>query len=177
MRALLALLLLVLAWPAQAEPEANWRTIRKEFRICHWDGCRIEHRDVRVRDYRPRVYAYERRVEDERWEERDPNIERGVSCKPDLVRVVGGAHLTKEGAINDAVRQWQSTVRYDYGEKFMDVESARQYRWRCDRASTNETLAGKVGEYVTGGQGFQRRCVVLARPCMQPVQRGDEDKR
>ena len=136
----------------------------------------------------PRTYyreRYGRRAEihryrdhdDERWERRDPASERGASCKDTTVRVVGGAHLTKDGAINDAVRQWQSTVRYDFGERFMDVENARGYRWRCDRASTNESAIGRVGEAVTGGGAFQKRCVVMATPCMQPVQRGDKDER
>jgi hypothetical protein len=131
-----------------------------------------------VRDDEPRVYGYVRRDRDEeRWERRDPGSERGVRCKDETVRVVGGAHLTKEGAINDAIRQWQSTVRYDYGERFMDAENARGYRWRCDRASTNESTVGKIGEALGGGGGFQKRCVVLARPCMMPVARGDKDER
>ncbi len=153
---------------AKAQDEGRWayRTYCNSWGHCY-------QRRVRVG---PRVYSYERRLDDE-WERRSPTLERGVHCKDDTVRVVGGLHVTKDGAINDAVRQWQSTVRYDHGERYMDIESARGYMWRCDRAGTNETLAGRVGEALSGGSGYQRRCVVVARPCRMPMARGDEDKR
>ncbi len=167
MRYLLAILLLTVAVPATAQ-EWGWRT--------YCNPSRTHCYDRRVRLYAPRVYSYERRAE-ENWERRDPSVERGEHCKDEMVRVVGGLQLTKEGALNDAVRQWQSTVRYDHGERYMDIESARGYVWRCDRAGTNETLAGRVGEMVTGGSGFQRRCVVTARPCRMPVIKGDKDER
>lgn len=180
---------------AQTEQGPNWDAIHKrrgDRWVCReWPaGCAWEARKrhyYRPRSYEPRgyyerneprVYSYYRRERDEeRWERRDPGSERGVRCKDETVRVVGGAHLTKEGAINDAIRQWQSTVRYDHGERFMDAENARGYRWRCDRASTNESTVGKIGEALGRGDGFQKRCVVLARPCMMPVARGDKDDR
>jgi hypothetical protein len=91
---------------------------------------------------------------------------------------VGEAHLSEKGAMDAAIRQWAASVRYDLGEKFMEIENARHYRWRCDRASTNESTVGKIAEGITGGAaGWQRRCVVIARPCMQPVKRGDKDSR
>ena len=166
-----AVMAVAIVGAAKAEPEDGWRVIRRQFQLCDWMGCRHVWRDVRVR-----YYAAPRR-DDDTWERRDPSLERGVSCKDDIVRVVGGLHLTKDGAINDAVRQWQSTVRYDFGERYMDIEQARGYVWRCDRAGTNETLAGRVGEAISGGNGFQRRCVVMARPCRMPMARGDKDER
>ncbi len=187
MKTLLLALVLIVCGPfvANAQPDnQSWRTIRKEFKICHWDGCRYEHRFVRVRNYEPRVYGYEQRLEDEGWNRRDPRDERGISCKDVTpVRVVGRKHLTQAGAIKDAVGHWESTIGYDFGEKFASMENARGYRWRCDKASTNETALGKVGEFVgnvaSGGTAdtFYKRCAVVATPCMQPMQRGDEDKR
>ena len=179
---ILALLMLLLP-PRQADAgrvcvqrvlvtiPGEWPTYtRREVRCVRWahthDG--------------PRYYApprHREHDEDGGWERRDPRYERGVQCNAETIRVVGEAHLTKEGALNSAIRQWQSTVRYDWGEKRMDIENARDYRWRCDRASTNESTLGRVGDAVTGGSAYQRRCVVIARPCQMPVARGDEDKR
>ncbi len=183
--ALAALLLLAaLSVSAKAENEDRWvrQTIRKQYRACdHW-GCRIVYRDVQVRHYRAPVYGYSRREDDERWETRDPQSERGVQCKDSgPVRVVGGKHLTQPGAIKDAVGRWESSIGYDFGEKFANMENARGYKWRCDKASTVETTIGRVGEgianAVTGGNAdaYYKRCVVLATPCMQPVLRGDRD--
>lgn len=176
--AVAAAFVVVMASKAANAQDERWATklIWQRYHVCEWDGCAYRWRQVRRRVYQAPVYAYRREAEDA-WERRDPSQERGINCKDDVVRVVGGLHLTKEGALNDAVRQWQSTVRYDSGERYMDIESARGYVWRCDRAGTNETLAGRVGEVLTGGNGFQRRCVVLARPCRMPLIRGDEDKR
>lgn len=180
----LALALVALAILAPSPVEAQDQDITWALRrFCGayaWDGscAHWRYRRVRTHVYRPtRVYAYERRDrDDERWERRNIASERGEHCKDTIVRVVGGAHLTKDGAMNDAIRQWQATVRYDHGERFMEIENARGYRWRCDRASTNETTVGKIGEALSGGSGFQKRCVVVAKPCMMPVVRGDKDR-
>lgn len=162
----------------QPEPSINWRSIRQRQWVCReWGGCGWEYRWRRVQ-IEPRYYAAPRRDwDEERWERRDPASERGVQCKDNLVRVVGEAHLTQDGALNAAVRQWSATVRYDAGEKFMSIENARAYRWRCDRASTNESTAGKIGEALSGGSAYQRRCVVQAIPCLVPTIRGDKDDR
>ena len=169
-------ILVFFSWPAHAERWcAHWYGVRI------YDGWsyRIERRCARWvhRDYEPRVYAYERRYdEDDGWLRRDPELETGINCK-EPVRVVGEAHLTEKGAIESAIRQWSATVRYDWGEKWMEIETARNYRWRCDRAGTNESTLGKIGEAITSGQGYQRRCMVIARPCMQAPKRGDRDDR
>ncbi len=162
---------------AMGQPESQyWATHRRCYRhVDSWGA--VSYPCVRWRSP-VRYYAPPRRDwDEERWERRDPALERGEHCKGSPVRVVGELHVTKEGALNAAVRQWQATVRYDEGEKFMDIENARGYRWRCDRASTNETTLGKIGETVGAGSGFQKRCVVLATPCRMPVLRGDRDER
>ncbi len=175
-----------------------------EARECARYGIRLVHREFPHYSYRERyckywvqgeryrlpageTYSYlpPRHDRDEdRWERRDPQSERGVQCKDSgPIRVVGGKHLTQPGAIKDAVGRWESSVGYDHGEKFANMENARNYRWRCDKASTNETALGRVGENianaVTGGNAdaYYKRCVVMATPCMQPVMRGDKDER
>jgi hypothetical protein len=127
------------------------------------------HREARERDeYRDR---YE--VDDARWHWRDRRDEVGERCKDEHVRVVGDTHMTTEGALKAAERHWQATVRYDFGERFMGLDNSRGYRFRCDRAETNESVAGKIAENLTGGEAFRKRCVVVARPCMQPLERGE----
>lgn len=179
--ALLAILLLPTGaeaycaqWGVRHAQQQDWPFSVFRQRYCrHWVGDET------------RVYGYERRDDEERWERRDPSNERGVSCKTEIgpIRVVGGKHLTQPGAIKDAVGRWESSIGYDYGEKFANMENARGYRWRCDKASTNETAFGRAAEgaanVLTGGNAdaYYKRCVVIATPCMQPVVRGDEDKR
>lgn len=172
----IALLLLPTQAEAQSCPCGSYRV--RVARDWPWD--QYERRCYRCPRYEEstRVYGYERRSDEERWERRDPSREVGISCKGTMVRVVGQSELSEKGAMNAAVRQWQSTVSYDYGEKFMNVENARAYRWRCDRASTNESFIGKLAEGASGGDsGFRRRCVVIAEPCMQPTKAGDKDER
>jgi len=110
---------------------------------------------------------------DERWHYRESRFEVGAFCKDEMIRVVGDTHLTHEGALKAAERHWQATVRYDFGERYMGLDNARGYRFRCDRAETNESTLGKLGEAVSGGEGYRKRCLVLARPCRAPLERGE----
>jgi hypothetical protein len=148
------------------------RDVRREER-------REERRDVRReerRDERRDFRREGRREREEEWERRDESLERGEFCKDEVVRVVGVEHVTEAGAKEAAIRQWQATVRYDYGERYLDIENARQMRWRCDRSGTNESLAGRVGEAVTGGSGYLKRCIVMAVPCMTPLHKSDKEE-
>ena len=116
-----------------------------------------------------------RRERENEWEHRDEARERGEFCKNNVVRVVGTEHQTESAAKEAAIRQWQATVRYDYGEKYLDIENARHMRWRCDRSGTNETVAGRVESAVTGGAGYSKRCIVSAVPCLMPLHRSDKE--
>lgn len=84
------------------------------------------------------------------------------------VRAHGTPHLTEAAAMDAAKRHWQAIVRYDYGEKFMSIEQAASIKYRCARAETNETAAGRVAEAVSG-EAWRMRCEVVAHPCRQEL--------
>lgn len=192
--AIIALFLIVLLTPIRAHADDGDKWIRDALvDQCKRDGfCFRRHyyqqryqRFYHQREYAERYRRPYREVElrhyasqrdDEQWERRDAGSERGVNCKDSLVRVVGTEHLTEAAAKDAAVRQWQAAVRYDHGERFLNIDNSRQMRWRCDRSGTNETVAGRVGEAVSGGSAYLKRCVVIARPCMMPVSRADKDR-
>jgi hypothetical protein len=80
------------------------------------------------------------------------------------VRAHGTPHLTEAAAMDAAKRHWQAVVRYDFGEKFMSIETASSIKYRCARAETNETAAGRIAEAVSG-EAWRMRCEVVAHPC------------
>lgn len=84
------------------------------------------------------------------------------------VRAHGTPHLTEAAAMDAAKRHWQAVVRYDFGEKFMNIETAASIKYRCARAETNETAAGRVAEAVSG-EAWRMRCEVVAHPCRQEL--------
>jgi hypothetical protein len=152
---------------------------REERRDLRREERREERRDLRRevrREERRDLRRDARREREDDWERRDESLERGEFCKDEVVRVVGVEHVTEAGAKEAAIRQWQATVRYDYGERYLDIDNARRMRWRCDRSGTNESLAGRVGEAVTGGSGFLKRCIVMAVPCMTPLHKSDKEE-
>jgi hypothetical protein len=80
-------------------------------------------------------------------------------------RAVGNPHLTQDEAMESAKRHWQAQARYDHGELYMDIASARHVKARCSRAETNETAAGRAVETITGGTAWRQRCEIVAHPC------------
>ncbi len=138
-------------------------------------------RHAYVDSYR-RYYAAPKNDDEENsWNRRDPREERGVSClrhpdgRPFEVRVVGRARLSEKAALDDAVGGWQGHVAYDHGEKLMEISDARNYRWRCNRASSNQSLIGRVGEAAVGDAAVQKKCAVIAQPCLPPMKDGAKD--
>ena len=53
-------------------------------------------------------------------------------------RAVGDQHLTVEGAKKAANDAWAGTVRFHLGEKFMDLNNARNIVYTCSRSSIKE---------------------------------------
>jgi hypothetical protein len=133
-------------------------------------------RHAYVDSYR-RDYRQTDEESDRSWNRRDPNDERGVACLPVRVRVVGPARLNEKTALEAAIRAWGSAVAYDHAEKYMEIADARRYLWRCNRASSNESVVGKAGEAVFGDAAVQKKCVVVATPCLPPMKEGDKDER
>lgn len=102
----------------------------------------------------------------------------GPLCLNAPVRERGEERNTINGAKIDAVRRWQASVRADFGERFMDISSAKNIVYDCHRSSSNESFAGKAAEFIgrqveklTGDEedAYKKRCVVVATPCREPL--------
>lgn len=105
-------------------------------------------------------------------------VDQGPLCLSAPVRERGEEYNTVNGAKIDAVRRWQAAVRADYGERFMDIATAKNIVYDCHRSSTNESwqgkaaaFAGRVLEKITGDEedAYKKRCVVVAVPCREPL--------
>lgn len=105
-------------------------------------------------------------------------VDQGPLCLQAAVRERGEEYNTVNGAKIDAVRRWQAAVRADYGERFMDIATARNITYDCHRSSTNESWQGKAAalvgralEKLTGDEedAYKKRCVVVAIPCREPL--------
>lgn len=105
-------------------------------------------------------------------------VDQGPLCLSAAVRERGEEYNTINGAKVDAVRRWQAAVRADYGERFMDIATARNITYDCHRSSTNESWQGKAAalvgralEKLTGDEedAYKKRCVVVAIPCREPL--------
>lgn len=88
----------------------------------------------------------------------------GIQCLAEI-RAMGTPHVSESAAMDSAKRHWQAIARYDHGEKYMSIETARHVRYRCVRAETNETAMGRAVETVTGGDAWRMRCEIVAHPC------------
>lgn len=85
------------------------------------------------------------------------DVDRGVFCHPRR-RVVGTEQKTKEKARYAADDAWMGTIRYDYGERFQDLNYAKDVRHNCDLSSKTPFL-----------KSARFRCVVEATPCRAPA--------
>jgi hypothetical protein len=77
----------------------------------------------------------------------------GASCHPRL-RTVGEEATSKEAAQVAAQRAWMGSIRFDYGERYMDLSLARDVRHTC----VPSAAAGEI-------KSAMFRCVVEATPC------------
>jgi hypothetical protein len=156
--------LLVLAFaaslgtPSHAE-EWNWNIgykrpgfVHHHYRSPHYVG---EIDRERVRLYREAEIDAEHRAEhrEERRDERGFDDDRGFHCL-EPIRGVGTEWIGQEGALKAARKDWMERVRYDHGERFLDMTNDRDEVSRCSRVSIGE-VAGQV----------MYRCEIVARPC------------
>lgn len=84
-------------------------------------------------------------------------IERGLSCHPRR-RVVGEERTSKAKAQKAADDAWMGAVRYDFGERYQDLNHAKDVRHNCDPSSTSSIL-----------KRVHFRCVIEATPCRAPT--------
>ncbi len=152
------LVLAFAAWlvtPAHAE-EWDWEIGYKRPGFVH-HHVRPQLSDVdreRVRLYRETGLDAEHREhhDGEAFEDRHDDG-HGFHCL-EPIRGVGTEWIGQEGALQAARKDWMERVRYDHGERFIDMTNARDEVNRCSRVSIGE-VAGRV----------MYRCEIWARPC------------
>lgn len=98
-----------------------------------------------------------------------------VECFPPI-EARSHERQSEDNAWDDAQRSWQNTVRWKYGERFMDIRHAAKIDKRCGPSTVSESVAGKVVEAVRGAvgaddSGRRWRCEVRATPCLAPLDR------
>jgi hypothetical protein len=96
---------------------------------------------------------------------RSKDREREGMCR-DTIQAAGDAYHLLRAARKSAIKRWQEQVINVHGERFINYDNARGPEGgspllRCDPA--------RVG----GGDSIfdLKRCVVIARPCGDPVER------
>jgi hypothetical protein len=156
MRTLLALAFAAfLITPTHAE-EWDWDIGYKRPGFTHHHyRARLREVQRRVRLYREAGLEADRQAEnrEERHDEHAFKDDRGIRCL-EPVRGVGTEWIGQKGALEAARKDWMEHVRYDHGERFLDMTNDRDEVSRCSRVSIGE-LIGKV----------MYRCEIWARPC------------
>ena len=126
---------------------------------CRSDGrCYRPRQQAGLRDNGTRVYSY---VHRERYDE-------PAGCR-EMRRAVGDQHLTVDGAKKAANDSWSGTVRFHLGEKFMDLNNARNISYTCSRSSIKEGGVTTLGQSLT-------RCEIEAQPC-HPARQQDANEK
>ena len=129
--------------------------IRQQLRVYNW------HRRQR---YQRHYVNYGRR--DWRDHERHDHNE-GRYCL-NLVKAIGDERQSVDKAKDAAARAWMGTVRFPNGEKWIEIDNARDVRFTCSRSSVNDTVLGKTQEAI----GIvHSRCEIQAIPCRAPLER------
>jgi hypothetical protein len=101
-----------------------------------------------------------------------------VHCWPHVEAYSTEAN-SDDGAWKDAQRNWENQTRAMYGERWLNVENAKDIERQCWVSSGNQSVAGRVSETVgnmvqraTGNDGGldgrKHRCRIMARPCQAP---------
>ena len=142
-----------------------------------WGRDRDRDRDWgRDRD-RDRDWGRDRRGDrDDKWDYRSQDGRYERQCLS-LITNKGAEAQTENGALISAKRAWRANVRADFGERYQDLNLAKRSEYRCWRSSTNESVVGRAGEWLTGQ--YRKRCQVWAVPCLgerQSLERDDDDK-
>jgi hypothetical protein len=149
----------------------------QESRDHSWRERSWRDRDDRDRDYRDRDYRDRDRDRDRDYYDRRDRYGRSDRYERQCLHMVtakGTEAQTENGALVSAKRAWRAWVRSDHGERYQDLDAAKNGEYRCWRSSTNESTIGKVGEFLTGQ--YRKRCQVWAVPCLGERHTLDGDK-
>lgn len=97
-----------------------------------------------------------------------------VGCYPQ-VQGLSAEHLGEEAAWGDAQRDWANKVRWQAGERFMDLRYAVAVEKQCTISSVKESVLGRItqgAKEIVGGDavGARWRCMVRAAPCQAPIE-------
>ena len=103
----------------------------------------------------PSEFEADRRAEHRERDEHAFQDDRGFRCQ-EPVRGAGTEWIGQDGALKAARKDWMERVRYDHGERFIDMTNDREEVSRCSRVSIGE-VAGQV----------MCRCEIAARPMKQ----------
>lgn len=159
MRAPLALLLILLPGAVLAD---ETRYASDSYWTHRRDPERVSHRPYKPKPKRHHHHAYKPAPPSSPPAPIVPHYHLSL-CLAE-VRAMGTPHVSENAAMDSAKRHWQAVVRYDHGEQYMSVDTARHVKYRCARAETNETAAGRIAEAVSG-EAWRMRCEVVAHPC------------
>jgi hypothetical protein len=170
LRLSLALLLLLVAWPAQADTTREeirrqlissckfWGTCGQYFRPKH----RAPYRHYELRA--ERVYGYRRDGDDERH--RVPSY-----CPDRYVSKAGEERYGRDRAKQAAAQAWAEEVRNQCGVLWMDVRNVREGTYECVESATGNRKSEQG--VATVGQVLEQ-CVLRAKPGrakLEPVNR------
>jgi hypothetical protein len=149
------LLLSFLATDSSADPSGSgyrqWHCVKDFWGNCgNGSGWRQHHRRQHHHNRSDNNNNY-------RHHEKAGGIDRGVFCHSRR-RVVGEERPSKRRARRAADDAWMGAVRYDHGERFQDLNHAKDVRHNCDPSSTSSVL-----------KRVHFRCVVEATPCRAPT--------
>jgi hypothetical protein len=81
----------------------------------------------------------------------------GAVCHGSIIITGDQAHTTKDATAN-AVLAWQGRVRFRYGERYIDMGSAKDATVVCAQSSVPDAFRDKAGATLY-------RCELQARPC------------
>lgn len=121
----------------------RWRYYNNHRRYRH----RHHHRDHHHRNHHHRTW----------YPGSGERIDHGLHCQARR-RVVGEERATRAKAQRAADNSWMGSVRYDHGERFQDLNHAKDVRHNCDPSSTTTIL-----------KRVFFRCVIEATPCRAPT--------
>lgn len=89
----------------------------------------------------------------------------------------GDEARTEDDARLQAVQHWLKLVRWDYGEKYLSIERAKDVLIACSRSDFPKT-GGKVGAVLDAtGAVTHYRCKITGKPCaaqFEPMAREDK---